>query len=422
MGGMAKFLSLLVPVVGAGILVYAGVSMTTALIICAAAAAIIYMGWIKIGKPNVAWAMAGLVIGALLTVPQVGIADMVGLGQGKFTLLGGMAAPAAAPVAPAPTTTVTTGTTGLAAGCGSTKIATLNVTVINALNTTAAEGGSPTGYVYHKSNGEFVSSFAVQKDGGAITLDCGDTYTIKFVATNSEGAISTKMLSVQSGPARIDSGNNLEVDIGQPTVRVIASAREYGLLQARAWDVKNAAWIWANLAPGGTNTEYVSSPAGFQSTTNGTNYVVGSGGEVHARYSVRPVAIDTTGNDRGWCLLYHAVTSAWQDPYVAINGVQASDVKGTLNVDEQRAYGSTYEKAYCVDNDMTLNSETNIELDVFALPGVDPSAATQWINMTILPRTAFLSKDAVTVKIALVNDNAAPTAILTAMVIEQRVS
>lgn len=344
---------------------------------------------------------------------------------GPLPFLGGTAL-SVTPALSGPTAQVPASISDLAAGCGDTKTSTLNITTYSDLNTTGAEGYSVTmyGYEVDASNNplEMVGTLSTNTNGGSLTVACGKKILLKAIRSDGDHGDNSRFVSVVSGPAVVTPEGDLLVSVGQPYVHIKAKMVQHGIMQARAYDMKETAWIYSILAPGGTATEWISTPANFQSPTNDTDYAVGSGGELHVKYYVRSTRIDTNFNDRGWCIIYNAATSAWDTPTVKINGVTVADSKASLTSDESRKYGAEATNGvYCSDVNPLLNSEVSIEVDQFALPGVDPTGLHN-ITMTILSRGQFLSKDGVHTKIGLVDDAASPNNVFTPFVISQRVS
>lgn len=295
---------------------------------------------------------------------------------------------------------------GLYAGCGDTKTTTMNVTTLSNLNTTGAEGFSMTLQVYSET-GESFGTLTTATTGGTATVDCGRKYILHGIAANADEGDNTVFKSVTAGNAQIDASGNLVVVADQPNVRVTARVDQHGIMQARGFDIKNNGFMFAEGATGGTATEWISSPAVFESTTNATNMTVGVGGEVHGKYYIRSTRTDTNFNDRGICMFVDATAAIYEQPTVYINGALVTDSKAALLPNENDKYGSVAKLGvYCTDVNPLLQKEANIDLDVFAKSGVDPATAN-FVNMTLVTRGQFLSKDGVTTKVQLVDDTTA---------------
>jgi hypothetical protein len=322
------------------------------------------------------------------------------------------------------TPTAPTTIPALLAGCGDTKTSTLNVTAYSVLNTSGAQAVAVTTYAFEKDNGEAIGILSTGGAGGALSVGCGKIILLQPVRTDGDGSgVNSQFKSIVSGPAIINGNGDLEISVGQPTVSIKAKITQHGIMQARAYDLKETAWIYSMVSPLGTATEWISTPAKFQSTTNNSDYSVGSGGQLHVKYYVRSTRISTNFNDRGWCIIYAASTAVWDKPVVTIGGVVVPDTKSSLNADESRAYGSTATNGvYCTNADPLLNTEVGVEVNQFALQGVDPAGTTGNLTLTLLSRGQFLSKDGVHVAVGLVDDAAAPADVFTKFVINQGIA
>jgi hypothetical protein len=274
--------------------------------------------------------------------------------------------------------------------CGDTKAASVSFTMFNKLQTTSAEKFNVTYYVYDNANNLATSGTA--SDASTITLDCGQTYQLKVVSADGDGGDNAKLLGVRSssGLKNVDikdDGKYVSFYTNSPTGNLQLDGSQHGVLEMKMYDNLAAGWTWETTTlSSAVAGAYKLDPAIFSSTTNGTNYTVGTSGKIDVTYTIETNTTDTRFDDFGWYIAVDAATTVWDIPTVRVGGTKLSDVKGTLNVNEARAY-SGYEYIYFSKNEI-VNDNTKVDFIVKALSGVNPAVADS-------PQVDFISKGAV---------------------------
>ena len=164
---------------------------------------------------------------------------------------------------------------------------------------------------------------------------------------------------------------------------------QHGVLEVRTKDILNNNFMFDNNAGDAGALDYETDGVTFTSTTaNTTNTSVGSGGEFHVIQYFRPTVDDNIWGDIGGSyMLVEAPVSIWNEPTVRLNGVLLANVKGQMNSDESKAY-TGYEEVYKYDSFVKRQQEAAVDLDLFALSGVDPASG---IEIDHASRGAFAS-------------------------------
>ena len=299
--------------------------------------------------------------------------------------------------------------------CGDAKTHTLTFSVQNALNTSGTETFD-TGYRFTDVMDNSVVS-GTDSTAGSVTLVCGRSYLIEGLTASGAEGDNAEYVSVKSGGAIVQSDGTVLFKATKPSDSLTLGGQQRDTLEFRMFDVINNNFMYDNNAADSSNLDYETDGVNFTSTTNNaTSTSVGSGGELHVKLYYRSLtADDTNWNDiGGHYVLIDAATATWNIPVVRINGVLSSNVKGQLNADEAVAYNG-YEYVYLSDEAVYKNKEATVDVDIFALSGVNPATGgTDDVQIDLAARGAYAATaNSNDVKIGSVQDNSAKTTVET---------
>ena len=138
-------------------------------------------------------------------------------------------------------------------GCGDTKQSTVTFNLINGED----ESGSTfdaTGYLYGASGH---SPSITDTTAGTATLNCGEEYELKLVRTDANAGDSSRLTGIAAGSipnAKIVDGNAVFTPIG-PTATVNLVGAQHGVLEFRAFDVDNNAFMFDDGDSSATDLE-----------------------------------------------------------------------------------------------------------------------------------------------------------------------
>ena len=288
----------------------------------------------------------------------------------------------------------------------------LKIDVKNIDNKTGSEGFDVTGYLYKIVDGkeQYVTTISDTTSPSATSIDCGAEYVFKPIGTDGASGDSSNIVKVLSGNAQIKDGN-LYFTADTPTDNLVIGMEQHATLECRAWDNNQGAFTYDSSDA--TNTDYELTGVTWEGTSNTTKIDETLGLD----YDLQCVAVqsDTNYNDRGIIVLVKAPTSTWQEPVVYANGVKLAEATTSLNSYELRAYGSTYQYAFIIPENVAIKSGANgidLRVKMNLLDGVASSSADPQI--LLVPRTQYLSTlDGITVKQGAVEDDSSTTQIYT---------
>lgn len=258
--------------------------------------------------------------------------------------------------------------------CGDTKTTTFSAYLYNKLDTTTDDVFNASYYIYDES-GNLVASGTATDGSETESLTCGANYKLRLISGDGSSGDNAKVLAVRAGNAKVvEDGRAVEFYTGEPTQKIYLEGSKHGILEAKFYDEVAMGWTYEtqtlSTATAGT---YTKDGGIFSSTVNGTNYTVGTAGEVKGTFYIRANITDERFNDFGMYIAVDAATSVWDIPTVKINGVTLSDYKGSLNVNEARAY-SGYEYIYKTSENID-NDDVKVYVRFKALAGVNPAVA-----------------------------------------------
>lgn len=176
-------------------------------------------------------------------------------------------------------------------------------------------------------------------------LTCLHSYDV-FVLTNNNTGVNGKYV----GRYKADR-NPVEIDL----VFTNSSATP----QARIYDLDAAGYLYEaapnDAAPAGTFLNLNSSGTYWRSNTNATDITVAADGELRLRLDLQGSAADTKFGIKSllaWDNSDDTNTDDWATPIFSVNGVELSDVKGSLPSDSQlglSGYELVYDLGFAVD-------------------------------------------------------------------------
>jgi hypothetical protein len=280
--------------------------------------------------------------------------------------------------------------------------------VFNAENKTGTESFDLT-YRFIGEDGSIVSG-TDSTDPTDFTLNCGSCFTVKAISASGADGDSARFVGVRQGNAELLGDGTVKYCPIRSNEVLHLEGEMHGALEARAKDVILDGFMYdGNDA---TATDYETDGVSFNTTSAGSaNTAVGSGGEYHVKLYYRPtLEANVYGDVDGYYILVEASTTVWDKPTVKVNGISLSDVKEQLNPDEQKAYNA-YEWVYKVSDTISRNAEHEMDLQIFALSGVDPSTDIETDFASIGAYAS--SSDTNNIKVGAVDDSSSQTQIHT---------
>lgn len=300
--------------------------------------------------------------------------------------------------------------------CPDTGAWTGTVSIQNKWNGTDIETFDTSSYFYvtdpkTKALGSLEAS-VTDTTSGTVTLTCGRQYTMKTASTSGGGGDGSWLYRSDLGKS--DGSGNVVFDACGRAQTFNVVGEQHGLWEARAYDIVNNGYLMNQSNASGL-VYHVGTPLNFTSTTsNTTGTAIGAAGELHVRMEIRATAEDENLNDRGIYMLVDAASNRWNKPTVMLDGSTLQDIKSSLSEDEKVAYAN-YEYAYKIPQTraITRTNEAKIDFSMFALTGINPTAADQPL-VDFAPIGQVLStRDANVLKVQSVNDNTGRSAIHT---------
>ena len=337
---------------------------------------------------------------AILTIVLV-----VVVGGGVAWLLGGIPSGGLAVIgggAPAPAVS--------GVGCPTSGVTALAATVRNALNDSGREEYDNSVLLYQVLGTE-ETLFTTGSDttSGAYNLDCGNAYRMKLLSASGSNA---KIIGIDAGVgAKLGpNGEYVEFSATAATYNLIIAAAQHGVLEFRAFDVDNNAYVYDTSDA--VNTNYETTGVTFDSSTdNATALTVGAGGDFTWKFDVRTTEVqdDVDFSDFSAYVLVDAATDKWNIPSLNFDGKSLSQV--TLDDFESRLWKGTYEYAFGVDSAFTHKAKT-LEFAIQALSGVDPGSSDD-IVLTFASKGASRETSGNKVRYSGATDAASPAALFT---------
>jgi hypothetical protein len=291
------------------------------------------------------------------------------------------------------------------------------VTVQNDLNLTGAETFDTTTYFYSvDANGnEVFEKSATDTTAGTLTLSCGTTYVARVLSVDGAAGDNSVIESASmSGATSLGAVSNggwkfvVTKDAGALTFKV----HQHGLIQLRAFDIENNNYLYNTTAT--SATAYVTSTsANFTSiTANSTATAVGTSGSYNVRLEIQTQNADESFQDQGVYILVDAATNKWSKPTLKVDGATLTDMKGTLPVDEAKAYAN-YEYVYKTTSNFINPDKISVEYLSTAVNGVDPAGSDAPV-IALAPIGSYVSvSDSNLLKVGSVKDDSSQTAVYT---------
>lgn len=343
----------------------------------------------KMKKATLAYAVVGVLVVYIFFGAQLG------------TFFGGLKMPGAS---------ITSGTvpTGQQyfATCPTDGDTSLVLTVQNVLNTTAQQTYDVAGTLVSSGGNQ---QTVADTSAGTYTVNCGETYTLKLLRSDGANGDSGFIRSIIQGiDAVVNPDGSVSFTPKKSNYNLVVGSAQHGVLEFRSYDNKAAGWSCHATA---TCSEYEADGASFVSTSNGTQEVVGAGGEVDRTIQARATAANNDFNDAYWLILVEAPTATWDIPVVSVNGQVLSDAKGTLTVHESRQF-SGYEYIYKVVGVPVTDDGVDVRIKMDALAGVDPSTDPE---VDFAAAGNYLSVDGVNVLTGAADDTASSAVVYTVM-------
>lgn len=251
----------------------------------------------------------------------------------------------------------------------------------------------------------------------AVDFDCNVQYTCKPISSGDSEGDQGKILTIEeaSNPSaqvlEDDSGFSF-TPIGGSTY-VAVGAHEQGAIQVRVWDDNERSWACAGSSAT-CGTWNSTDGATFGDTTDGTAFVVTAASGLELCYEVQATDDGENVNDRGIYVLVDAATTVWKTPDVTIDGVGASNFKGSLNEDEATSY-SDYEYVYKVEQDKKVTSKNSETMEVcISLEASSDAGASDDVSVDFSPIATYrATDDDNTVKLGAVTDADPPAQVHT---------
>ena len=313
--------------------------------------------------------------------------------------------------------------TGTGSGTGTTQPPTttacptdgdssLFLDVLNSANETASEGIDTTAYIYEVIGAQktLVATLTDTTSPSATSINCGGNYEIGLVSSDGANGDNSRIKEIKSGVGGSIVNGNLMFMADSINEVFKVGIDQKATLNCRAKDNIGDGLMFD--ASDSVATDYEVDGVNFTSTTNNvTSLDETSGFDVNLE--CKAIQTDTNFNDRGIVVLVEMPTSEWNKPSAWINGQSLTEVKGSLNGNEQTAY-TNYEAAFVIPETVlakdgaegfTLRVASNLK------PGV--AASTSNIEVDLAPRGQYLSIDGFTLKVGAVTDAASPAQVVT---------
>lgn len=299
---------------------------------------------------------------------------------------------------------------GFAAGvCPTTGQTTGTIVFRNGEDDTADTPFNVTAYLFG-DKGHFTTVSAT--DGGTtVTLNCGETYTLKAVSASGNRGDNANIYAIEEGAGAYLSGGIVTFTPQAATYYIKVVGSMHGVPEFRIYNLDNAGWRYTEYTAtsGNVNTWQLTGKAFNGTTSENATVDVGSGGSFTDEIHFRSNETLTDVSDFGYYILVDASTAVWNEPTVRLDGVVLS--KAALVSDEARQFSSTYEYAYKVDGKIT-DAEHVLKVEFKALSGINPAEANS-PTIAIAPIGAFKATASNAVKIGAAKDDSSASVVFT---------
>lgn len=243
-------------------------------------------------------------------------------------------------------------------------------------------------------------------------IACGEKFTYcPIAAKGAQGdhSLITGIRGADLGATVITSGDNVgcvEFVSKGAIMNFDFEASQHGVLQARAYDLQAAGWVFDSGGLPAANFATMDAIE-FDSTVNQTALAVGTGGVVDYRFDLKTSETDQTYNDHYFLVMIELGTAShWKDPLVEWEGVQVSEATD-LTAEEIEATAE-YEHVYKISGEDIGSVESALRVRLDAESDQNPTAN---VEVDLVAAGRYLSSDGVTTRVGAYKDDSANTAV-----------
>lgn len=282
---------------------------------------------------------------------------------------------------------------------------TVTITLVNGEDE-AAGSFDAAGY-FLTSDGKVAVTVA-DTTAGTATLNCGEEYVFKLVASNSDGGDNSEITAASANGGTVhleDGGVRVKATRGNMAINLVGSI--HGVVEARLFSNTNNAYFYDT--GDAATTDYEVDGTTFISTTdNATETAVGSGGQFEATLEYRATSAVRDASDFGYWVMLDAIPATWQEPSCYLDGVKLTNSKGSFTSKESQQF-SGYEYAYKVDGKI-IDDLHYIRCNFKALAGVNPATGgTDDLQVDMVAIGNTLANDGVSIQRGAADDDSSAT-------------
>lgn len=267
------------------------------------------------------------------------------------------------------------------ASCPSDGDSIVTLTTQNTANTSGVETFETTWTMLGSAGSRITGTTSTDDDH---TVNCGETYELIVESADGQSGDNSEIQSVIIGVgAKVNSEGNVVFTPTKSAYTLTVGVPQHATIEFKAYDNNNAGWMYDSGDADATAFE--ADAVTYKSTTdNTTAYALSADGDfLDVTLSVRADQVDTEFCDNYCLVAVEAPVTEYDEPTMTWNGRNLVNVKGTLNVNEEKQL-SGYEYIYKLDSDIkrTINNlgfyieanadaSTDLQVDFLAAGKVD---------------------------------------------------
>lgn len=257
----------------------------------------------------------------------------------------------------------------LAGACPTDGDVSVKVNVYNPLNTSGSENFDATTYIMD-DKGVIQNTISDTTSPTAETLNCGETYTIAVVASDSDGGDDSLIRSTNLGSI---SDGRVTFKADRSNMNFNLEVAQHGVLEFALYDNVDARFSFDTSDASATG--YEGDGVTFRDGDNATAFAVGAAGKLDFTLKLEGTAADTSFGDYYTLVAVEAPVSEYQEPQVKYDGVTLLNIKGSLTADEVTQFAD-YEYVYKITDKIQSTDTHELGFKISAT-SADPSTDLQ---------------------------------------------
>jgi hypothetical protein len=290
----------------------------------------------------------------------------------------------------------------LSGACPTDGDSSIKVNVYNKLNTSGSENYDTTIYVLDE-DGAIVDIISDTTSPSATTVNCGGTYYLAAVASDSDGGDNSMVRSTNIGTV---TDGKVKFKAEKSNLNFILELSQHGVAQFALYDNVDARFAYDT--GDASNSGYEADGTTFTDGDNATAFAMTAGSYLDFTIKMQGTGVDTDVQDAYILVGVEAPVTEYNEPTVKFEGVKLSDIKDSgLTSDEVKALAN-YEYVYKI----TSKIEDDPHDIGFYIKATDANPSTD-LQIDFFPAGNFKATSAQVVKTGAAQDDSSKTVVYT---------